>query len=103
MTVLANHGISVRNLAFDTMVAAYLLGEGGGTAGGARLGGGSLSLKWLASKRLGVEMTPITDLIGKAGPKQILMSSVPLDQDLPLRLRRRRHDPPPARASWKKS
>ncbi|MGD0766264.1 MAG: DNA polymerase I, partial [Dehalococcoidia bacterium] len=73
MTVLANHGISVRNLTFDTMVAAYVLGEGGG----------SLSLKWLASKCLGVEMTPITDLIGKSGPKQILMSSVPLDRTCP--------------------
>ncbi|HUS83190.1 MAG TPA: DNA polymerase I [Dehalococcoidia bacterium] len=80
MVVLANHGATVRNLAFDTMIAAYLLGEGGGAAGGLPVGGGSLSLKWLVSKRLGIEMTPITDLIGKAGPKQLPMSAVPIDR-----------------------
>ncbi len=86
MLVLANQGVWTRNLAFDTMVAAYLLGEGGG----------SLGLKWLAAERLGVEMTPITDLIGKAGPKQLSMAQVAVekaspyacaDADMTLRLR----------------
>ena len=72
MEVLANAGVHVRNVGFDTMIAAYLLGEGGGSN---RPGGGSLSLKWLASTRLDVEMTPITDLIGK-GAKQITMADV---------------------------
>lgn len=66
MLVLANHGAWTENLAFDTMIAAYVLGEG------------SLGLKWLASQRLGVEMTPITDLIGKAGPKQLSMDQAPI-------------------------
>ncbi len=80
MVVLANHGGHVENLTFDTMIAAYLLGEGGGAAGGSPVAGGSLSLKWLVSKRLGIEMTPITDLIGKAGAKQLPMSAVPIEQ-----------------------
>jgi DNA polymerase-1 len=75
--VLANQGVWTENLAFDTMIAAYVLGEGGG-AEAYRPGAGSLSLKWLASKRLGVEMTPITDLIGPAGPKQISMDQAPV-------------------------
>jgi DNA polymerase-1 len=53
----------VKNLTFDTMLAAYLLGEK------------SLSLKTLAFSKLAIEMTPITDLIG-SGAKQISMSQV---------------------------
>ncbi|GAI65905.1 unnamed protein product, partial [marine sediment metagenome] len=52
MTVLSEYGITVNNLAFDTMLAAYLLGES------------SLGLKALAFNKLGIEMTPITALIG---------------------------------------
>ncbi|MFH1032090.1 MAG: DNA polymerase I [Chloroflexota bacterium] len=63
MTVLAESGINVNNLTFDTQVAAYLLGEK------------NLSLKGLAFGRLGIEMTPITDLIG-TGAKQVSMSHV---------------------------
>jgi DNA polymerase-1 len=76
MLILAGEGIWTRNLTFDTMIAAYLLGEGGG--GSYRLGEGALSLKWLASKRLGVEMTPISELIGK-GSKQISMAVVDVE------------------------
>lgn len=65
MTVLAEHGIPVRGLASDTMIAAYLLGEKG------------LGLKDLAFTKLGVTMTPITDLIGK-GKEQITMWHVPV-------------------------
>ncbi len=82
MLVLANQGAWTENLAFDTMIAAYVLGEGGGTES-YRPGAGSLGLKWLASKRLGVEMTPITDLIGKAGPKQLSMDQVAISQATP--------------------
>jgi DNA polymerase-1 len=67
MTVLAEHGINLENLAFDTMLAAYLLGEK------------AINLKALAFNKLGVEMTPITDLIGK-GPKQTTMAMVPVEQ-----------------------
>ena len=63
MTVLAEYGITVNNLTFDTMVAAYLLSEK------------SLGLKALAFSKLGIEMIPISDLIG-SGTKQISMSQV---------------------------
>jgi DNA polymerase-1 len=67
MTVLAEYGIKLSNLTFDTMIAAYLLGEK------------SLGLKALAFNKLGVEMTPITDLIGK-GAKQLSMSVAAIEQ-----------------------
>jgi len=67
MTVLSEYGVTVNNLTFDTMIAAYLLGEK------------SLSLKALAFGRLGIEMTPITALIG-SGAKQISMSQVEVNQ-----------------------
>jgi len=63
MAVLAQYGITVNNLSFDSMVAAYLLGEK------------SMGLKALAFARLAVEMTPISELIG-AGKKTIPMSQV---------------------------
>ncbi len=63
MTVLAEHGIMVNNVTFDTMLAAYLLSEK------------SLSLKALAFARLGIEMASITDIIG-SGAKQLNMSQV---------------------------
>lgn len=58
MTVLGNHGVELENLGFDTMIAAYLTGEK------------NLGLKALAFNRLGIETTPITDLVG-TGKKQI--------------------------------
>jgi len=67
ITVLAEYGVNVNNLTFDTMIAAYLIGEK------------SLSLKTLAFSRLGTEMTPITELIG-SGAKQISMSQVEIKQ-----------------------
>jgi DNA polymerase-1 len=82
MTVLAEYGITVKNLTFDTMLAAYLLGEK------------SLGLKTLAFSKLAIEMTPITELIG-SGAKQISMSQVEIaraadyacaDADMTLRL-----------------
>jgi DNA polymerase-1 len=82
MTVLAEHGLTVQNLTFDSMIAAYLLGEK------------SLGLKNLAFSKLAIEMTPITELIGK-GAKPIPMSRVEIaraadyasaDADMTLRL-----------------
>ena len=63
MMVLAQCGIEVHGLGFDSMIAANLLGEK------------SVALKALAFSRLGIEMTPINSLIG-AGSKQIAMSQV---------------------------
>lgn len=67
ITILTRYGVDVNNLTFDTMVAAYLLGEK------------SLGLKALAFGRLGIEMTPITALIG-LGSKQLPMSSVEVSE-----------------------
>ncbi len=82
-TVLANCGIRVRNLAFDTMIAAHMAGRR------------AIGLKPLAREVLGEEMTPIEELIG-TGKKRITMAEVPIgragpyacaDADLSLRLR----------------
>jgi len=67
ITVLAEHGITVNNLTFDTMLAAHLLGEK------------AISLKDLAFSRLGIETTPIIGLIG-SGAKQLSMSQVEVKQ-----------------------
>jgi len=80
MEALAAYDVEVRGVAFDTMIASYLLGEGGG--GDSRPGQGSLGLKWLVSKRLDIEMTPITDLIG-TGAKQVSMADVSVSQAAP--------------------
>ncbi len=63
MMVLSQYGVELQNLSFDTMIAAHLLGEK------------TLGLKPLAFSKLGVEMTPITDLIG-TGAKQVSMDYV---------------------------
>jgi len=82
MIVLANAGVPVEGLEHDTMLAAYLLGEA------------QIGLKALAFSELGVEMTPISDLIG-SGRKQITMDQVAAataseyacaDADMTLRL-----------------
>ncbi len=65
--VLHRYGIDVTNLEFDTMIAAYLLGEN------------SVGLKDLAFSRLGIEMTEIGALIG-SGRTQLSMNMVPLEQ-----------------------
>ncbi|MFQ6059417.1 MAG: DNA polymerase I, partial [Anaerolineae bacterium] len=67
LTVLIRHGAQVQGPLFDTMVAAWLLEP-------SRRGFG---LKELAWARLGAEMRPITDLIGK-GKQQITMAQVPI-------------------------
>ncbi|MDP2743974.1 MAG: DNA polymerase, partial [Dehalococcoidia bacterium] len=63
MLLLERYGVRLQNLGFDTMVAAHLLGER------------ALDLKAVAFTRLGVEIRPITELIG-SGRKQISMAQV---------------------------
>lgn len=83
MTVLANYGIQVVNVVFDTMVASHLLGEK------------SVGLKNLAFNALNVEMTHIESLIG-SGRHQKTMAQVAItdafryscaDADMTLRLK----------------
>ncbi len=66
MTVLENYDVKVNNLAFDTMIAAFLVGRK------------SIGLKALALDYFNQEMTPISDLIG-TGRKQITMAQVPVE------------------------
>ena len=66
MEILVGQGVEVKNLTFDTMIAAYLLGEK------------SIGLKALAFSKLGIEMTPITDLIGSRA-KQICISGAEIE------------------------
>lgn len=78
LVVLANHGVQMRGVAFDTMIAAFLLGEGG-SAG--RPEEGALSLNWIASRRLGVEL-PDREALLKAGGKksaQLTMGQVDIE------------------------
>jgi DNA polymerase-1 len=72
LIVLQRHGMAVRGLQFDTMIAAYLLDPTGR----------NLGLKGLAWQELGVEMTPIVELIGK-GKAQLTMAQVPIERVLP--------------------
>jgi DNA polymerase-1 len=67
LLVLERHGYDVQNLTFDTMIAAFLLGES------------SVGLKDLAFTRLGIQMTEISALIG-TGRNQLTMDCVPSDQ-----------------------
>ncbi len=71
-TILSRYGIQVKGLAFDTMIAEWLINPASK----------NLGLKNLAWARLGVEMEPITDLIGK-GKAQITMAQVPISQATP--------------------
>jgi DNA polymerase-1 len=67
MTVLASQGITIPTMAMDTMVAAHMLGWK------------AIGLKDLALDVLGIEMTPITELIG-TGKHQTTMDKVPIDK-----------------------
>ncbi len=70
MAVLTGYGVNCRNVDFDTMIAAHLLGRN------------ALGLKNLSLDVLGREMTPITQLIG-TGRKQITFDQVPIESALP--------------------
>ncbi|MDD5700671.1 MAG: DNA polymerase I [Dehalococcoidales bacterium] len=67
LILLAENGINLDNLAFDTMLAAYLLGEK------------ALGLKEIVFSRLGLEITPASALVG-AGSKQIPLFQVDIEQ-----------------------
>lgn len=82
MKVLRRHGINMRGLHDDSMVAAFVLNKS------------HIGLKSLALSELGIQMTPIEDLIGK-GRKQVTMLDVSAaeagkyaaaDADITLRL-----------------
>jgi DNA polymerase-1 len=66
LIVLRRHGLDVANIAFDTMIAEWLMDPASR----------NLGLKNLSWARLGVEMTPITELIG-SGRNQTTMDYVP--------------------------
>ena len=68
--VLKRSGLPVEGLGYDTMLAAYLAGET------------STGLKDLAFTKLGVQMVPITELIGK-GRSQTTMDLVAVDLAAP--------------------
>ena len=70
LTVLAHHGVRMQGFAFDTMLAAHLLGHK------------AIGLKNMSLDMLGIEMTPISDLIG-SGRAQTTMDRVPVDQAAP--------------------
>ncbi len=83
--VLAHHGVEVRGLDFDTMIASFCVDPG------SRIH----NLDGLALRRLGIKKIPTTDLIGK-GKDQISMREVPVadvcryaceDADVTWRLR----------------
>ena len=67
LSVLVNNGFKVNNLSFDTLIAANLLGKR------------SLGLKNLCLEVLGLQMTPIEEIIGK-GKDQISFNDVNLEQ-----------------------
>lgn len=67
MMVLATAGIEVKNLAFDTMIAAALCGRR------------AVGLKALALELFQAEMTEIKTLLG-VGKKAITMAAVPIEQ-----------------------
>ncbi len=84
LVVLAEHGCEVAGVDFDSMVAAWLLDPASR----------ALGLKDLAWSLLGLELTPIGELIGK-GRNQVTMAEVPIaaacsyacaDADIALRL-----------------
>jgi DNA polymerase-1 len=88
--VLAKHGLRVSPLAFDTMLAEFIIDPSSR----------NLGLKNLAFVKLGEEMTHIEELIGK-GKKQITMANVAIesaapyavaDAEIPLRLMALQHE-----------
>ena len=71
----ANQGLWPTGLVFDTMIATYLLGEGGGAG---RPEEGTLSLTWLASRHLGLDVPERSTLLGAAGTRKA--SRLTMDQ-----------------------
>ncbi len=71
-TILDIHGLHVSPITFDTMIAEFLANPASKHKG----------LKDLVRHRLGIEMTPITKLIG-TGKNQKTFAEVPVDQATP--------------------
>ncbi|MDP2359144.1 MAG: DNA polymerase I [bacterium] len=69
LNVLAQHGVTVRGVVFDTMLASYVL----------RPAGRRHDLDSLSLQHLGLAKIPTSDLIG-SGAKQISMADVPLEK-----------------------
>jgi DNA polymerase-1 len=72
LLMLRCHGIEVQNLAFDTMIAEWLIDPASR----------SLGLKEMADRYLGVQMTHIEELIG-SGKNQRSMADVSVAQSAP--------------------
>jgi DNA polymerase I len=72
MMILRRYGIDVSPVVFDTMIAEWL------TDPASKF----MSLKGLASHRLGVQMTEITELIG-SGKNQKTMAHLPIEEVAP--------------------
>ncbi len=69
MSVLANHGIALRGVAFDTMLESYVLNAGGGRH----------DMDSLAERHLGHKTIHFEDIAGK-GAKQLTFDQIPLEQ-----------------------
>ncbi|MGH7161993.1 MAG: DNA polymerase I, partial [Planctomycetota bacterium] len=67
--VFRTHGVRMSNLAFDTMIASYLLDPGRGTH----------NLDAMALRHLGIRKIPTEELIGE-GKGQISMAEVPVEK-----------------------
>ena len=78
VVTLANHGVKLQGLEFDTMIAAFLTGEAGGSG---RSEEGSLALKWLVSRRFNREIQEPADLLSKTGKKADRPAMADLDVD----------------------
>ncbi len=72
LMVLRRHGIDVAPVAFDTMIAEWIIDPTSR----------NLGLKNMVWVRTGIEMTPIEDLIGR-GRGQITMDRVPIERVAP--------------------
>lgn len=70
--MLKRYGLEVSPVSFDTMIAEWVRDPGSR----------NLGLKNLSWTRLGIQMTEISELIGK-GKKQITMAEVPIDKAAP--------------------
>jgi len=69
MSVLANHGITLRGIAFDTMLESYVLNAGVGRH----------DMDSLAERHLGHKTIHFEDVAGK-GAKQLTFDQIPLEQ-----------------------
>ena len=67
LAVLEGQGIKIQNMNFDTAIAAHLLGEK------------ALTLKSLAFNKLGIEISPVEDLVGK-GAKQVSIANLDIEK-----------------------